>query len=307
MNRVLLTGATGQVGTAILKLAPENMQMHCASRDPSGLAAHALYPADLSIPAEVQSLLKQVQPAIIINAAAWTDVDGAEQYPEAAHRLNADLVQLLADYADKNKALLVHYSTDYVFAGDHLSAYLEPDSTKPKTVYGRTKLAGEQVLRASSATSLTFRTSWVYGGPTGNFLDTIRRKLIAGDVLKVVDDQIGCATWSRDIAACTWCALVQHSVHDSFSSDLYHLAGADSGSWYEFACRIESQLGLQGLLSYDPNAASRVSPCSSAEYSRPAPRPINSVLNCDKFDTMFGQRPAGWASVDQCLQELIAQ
>lgn len=305
MTRVLITGATGQIGSALVALAPASLEIYSAARsldaDQPGHCA-----VDLSDPAAVNELLSDIRPEIIINAAAWTDVDAAEEQPDAAEILNAQLPRRLAEYALGNEALLVHYSTDYVFDGQQATPYSEADPVNPAGAYGRTKLAGEQAVLASGAAALILRTSWVYGGPTRNFLDTIAGKLRAGGSLRVVDDQHGCPTWGRDIAACTWHALAQlWPVQEGFKPALYHLAGVDESSWYAFAQRIETELGQLDMLPYDPQIASKVTPCGTAEYPRPAPRPANSRLNSDRFSRTFDCRPQGWDSVRQCLRRQV--
>ncbi len=306
MPRVLITGATGQIGSALCATAPADFELHqvarnCVAEQPF------LHAIDLSGPAEVQQLLRGVQPQIIINAAAWTDVDGAQRQVAAAHALNAELPGWLAAYAESRQVLLLHYSTDYVFAGDQPRAYQETDHTDPGSTYGHGKLAGEQAILERTAAALILRTSWVYGGPTRNFVASIAEKLIAGETLKVVDDQYGCPTWSRDVATCSWAAIQQlWPVQDGLNTGLYHLAGADQGSWYDFACRIEQELGQLDMLPYDPNLASRVAPCGTAEYPRPAPRPMYSMLNSNRFYQHFNCRPAGWPALRQCLRSLYA-
>ncbi len=303
MPRVLITGATGQIGSALVTLAPAQYSVHQVARSLQGQSANGQYRADLSDRATVQRLLESIKPDIIINAAAWTNVDAAEQHQEAANTLNAELPRWLAEYTNQQNGLLIHYSTDYVFTGNQSNAYIETDATIPVGVYGQSKLAGEQAILESNDKALILRTSWVYGGPTGNFLDTIAKKLLAGDDLKVVNDQIGCPTWSRDIAACSWQALAQlWPVQQEFNQSVYHLAGTDHGSWYDFAIQIEQGLSHLELLSYNPRITSHVSPCNTDEYPRPAPRPAFSLLNSNRFLQQFGCLPKGWGSVHQCLQ-----
>lgn len=303
MSRVLITGATGQIGSALAALAPTQYQIHQVARSLNSQLDNQHYSTDLSDQTAVQQLLQSIQPQIVINAAAWTDVDAAEQHSQEAHTLNAELPRWLAEYTGQQNSLLIHYSTDYVFTGDQSNAYIETDATIPVGVYGQSKLAGEQAILESNAKALILRTSWVYGGPTGNFLDTIAKKLLAGDHLKVVNDQIGCPTWSRDIAACSWQALARSwPVQQGFSQDVYHLAGADYGSWYDFAIQIEQSLSSLELLPYNPQITSHVSPCGTEEYPRPAPRPAFSLLNSNRFLQQFGCQPGGWNSVFECLQ-----
>lgn len=306
MTRVLITGATGQIGSALAELAPAAVQVAQAARSMQS-GQFGEYAVDLSRAEAVRQLLADTQPDIIINAAAWTDVDGAEQQPEAAEILNAQLPVWLAGYAGQNNRLLVHYSTDYVFAGTKTGPYNESDSTDPTGVYGQTKLAGERAILSSEAPALILRTSWVYGGPTGNFLSTIAGKLMAGDRLRVVNDQHGCPTWSRDIAACTWHAVERlWPVQQGFKPAVYHLAGADDGSWFDYARHIETELARLELLTHDPQIDSHVSACTSAEYPRPAPRPANSRLDSRRFRQTFDCHPRGWNAVRECLRHITA-
>ncbi len=302
MTRVLITGATGQIGSALIAQAPATAELFLAARSlDADQPGNCLI--DLSERSLVDQMLVQVKPRVIINTAAWTNVDAAETDSDAAHIMNAELPAWLADYAGQTDTLLVHYSTDYVFDGNQSQAYMEIDQVNPQTVYGRTKLAGERAISNRQVAALILRTSWVYGGPTGNFLSTIAGKLIAGEQLHVVDDQFGCPTWSWDIAGCTWAALEKVlPVQQAFNTSIYHLAGDTAGSWYDFARQIETELAELGRLAYDPQLGSAVSPCATTKYPRPAPRPTYSVLDSGNFAKQFGRRPRGWQAVGDCLR-----
>lgn len=304
--KVLLTGANGQIGTALQKYRPDGLELLLVQRKPSELAA--VYQCDLSQVAQVSDLLTGTAPDLIINAAAWTDVDGAEGQTEAAAMLNTALPAQLANYAAKHAIPLVHYSSDYVYSGKKKKPWKETDDTDPQSVYGKTKLAGDQIIKDSGCDYLILRTSWVYGGPGTNFLCTIADKLLEGEELTVVNDQYGCPTWCEDIAQCTWHALADNlrlasekTVQPAFKSGLYHLAGQDAGSWYDFAEVIRQRLIEQGKTALLPT---KVAPCRTKAFSRPAPRPKSSVLNSNAFANRYNCQPGGWQSVKRCVDNL---
>jgi dTDP-4-dehydrorhamnose reductase len=264
--RVVVTGAAGQLGTdlcAVLEL------------DPRVLAWQGLPRGDLDVTsaAQVRAVLRdQARPAkiqgglVVINTAAWTDVDGAEKDEEGAYALNASTPGLLAAGCAEVGATLIHLSTDYVFPGDASRPYDVDDPTGPASAYGRTKLAGEQAVRMLLPdASYVVRTSWVYGASGGNFVKTMARFERERETLSVVDDQRGCPTWSADLAR----GLVDLAASDA-APGLYHVAGGGETTWYGLARAVFEELGA------DPE---RVQPTTSAEFVRPAPRPAYSVLS----------------------------
>ena len=244
--------------------------------------------------------MKRVRPDIIVNAAAYTAVDGAESDESLAARINAEAPAVLAQAALEHGAWLIHYSTDYVFGGDR-GPYSEDDPTNPLNAYGRTKRAGEVEVERSGCMHLIFRSSWVYGARGGNFLLTILRLARERDTLGVVDDQIGAPTWSRTIADATASVLARlgERGYDPVLSGIYHLANGGEATWFQFASLIVEE--TRELRDRSP----RVQPISTAEYPTPARRPADSRLNTTKLTTTFGVTLPHWrAAALQCLAEL---
>jgi len=213
-----------------------------------------------------------------VNAAAYTAVDKAEAEPALAMQVNGTAPGILAEEAKRSGALLVHYSTDYVFDGTKRGAYVEEDKTGPLSVYGKTKLAGEEAIRRSGCRYLILRTSWVYGPRGKNFFLTIARRAAEGQNLRVVDDQRGVPTTSRFLAEETLALLKKDA------SGLLHLVPAGETTWYEFAREI-----VQGRV--------RVDPIKTAEFPTPARRPANSVLDNRKAAALLGRGFADWRSL----------
>jgi dTDP-4-dehydrorhamnose reductase len=287
---ILLTGKNGQVGWELQRtLLPIGMVTAC---DHAGL--------DIADAAAVRRRLDELRPDVIVNAAAYTAVDKAESEPEQANAVNAAAPALLAQEAARRGALLIHYSTDYVFDGAKSVPYVESDKTNPLGAYGRSKLAGEEGIRAAGCDHLIFRTSWVYAARGANFLRTILRLAAEREELRVVNDQIGAPTWARLIAEATALALRQALAerrHGRFESGLFHLACAGETSWHGFASAIVA--GRSGL------RVKTVTPITTADYPTPATRPANSRLNTDAFRTRFGLALPDWRDCLQlCLEEI---
>src|SRR5512145_58736 len=283
---ILLLGKDGQVGWQLQRsLAPHGQVVACGRAE-----------CDLADPARIRSVIRQVRPALIVNATAYTAVDKAESEPELAHRINAEAPGILAEEAAALGALLVHYSTDYVYDGCKATPYVETDATGPHGVYGRTKLAGEEAIRAVGGKSLIFRTSWVFGARGDNFVKTILRLARDKESLAVVDDQTGSPTPAALIATVTGVVLAMLRRGQSLEageSRLYHLAAAHPVSWCEFARTI---VGLAGPapgfdLRLKPEA---IRPISTAEYPTPARRPANSRLDCTRLENDFGLQMPDW-------------
>lgn len=282
MKRILLTGKNGQVGWELQRaLAPLG---EVTAFDRGGL--------DLASPDRIAATVRELKPDIIVNAAAYTAVDKAEAEPQAAMTINATAPGILADEARPLGALLVHYSTDYVFDGTKPTPYTEDDAPNPLNAYGRSKLAGERAIRASGCRHLVLRTTWVYGNRGQNFLRTILRLAAEREQLRIVDDQFGAPTWSRLIAEATASMIAQHQPPEG----LFHLASGGATSWYGFARAILELTA--GQRSRQP----QVAPCTTAEYPLPAARPANSRLDCTKLAVAAGVGLPDWdAALALCL------
>jgi dTDP-4-dehydrorhamnose reductase len=280
--RILVTGKTGQVGTELSRLYRSRSDVFFASRDE----------CDLSSESSIREAVRRVRPAVIMNAGAYTAVDKAETDQALCYAVNATAPGVLAQETARLGALLIHYSTDYVFDGEKPDAYLESDPIHPMSVYGASKAAGEAAIAESGARYLVLRTSWVYAAQGKNFLRTMLRLGAERSDLRVVDDQTGAPTSASAIAAAT-VRLV-----DEFATPqpgIYHMTAAGSTSWYGFA---------QAIFNADVlSARPRVHPIPSSEYPTPAKRPANSVLNNDKFAHAFGFRLPAW---QQQLDEVLA-
>ncbi|GAB4188310.1 MAG: dTDP-4-dehydrorhamnose reductase [Wenzhouxiangellaceae bacterium] len=295
--RILLLGANGQVGHELLRVLRPLGELIPLARQPLAGWPQSIA-VDLTDSGAWADCWQRLAPRLIVNAAAWTAVDAAQADPVTAAVLNQQLPASLGEYAAASGARVVHLSTDYVFPGDAGEAYDEAASTGPQSVYGQTKLAGEQALIESAADTVIVRTSWVYSGRRHNFVRAMLSRMLRGEALRVVDDQIGCPTWARDIADGIGWLLRQWPAADE--PRLYHLAGSDQASWHQFAAYIAASAEQLGLL---PGPAT-LTAIATRDYPTPAPRPAWSVLNSDLFARQFGYRAGGWSSVDACLEEL---
>lgn len=281
MSSILIFGKDGQVGTelqrSVLPLAP----VVALGRDS----------VDLSQADQVQDSLERIQPTIIVNAAAYTAVDRAETESELAYRINAHAVQQMADYAKTHNALLVHYSTDYVFNGQQSRPYVEDDPTDPQNIYGQSKLAGEQAILESGCAHLVFRTSWVYAGHGNNFMRTMMRLAQQRDQLTVVDDQIGTPTSAELIADLTALAIWAHQ-RQQLDSGLYHLTAKGETSWHGFAQFIvQHMLDNQMTPLVQPD---QVLAIASSGYPTPAKRPAFSHLDTTRLEQALGIQLPNW-------------
>lgn len=296
--KILLTGINGQVGWELQR----TLNGH---GDVIALDSREMNLADVD---SVRRTLQTLRPAIIINPAAYTAVDKAEAEPELAMTVNGIAPGVLAEEARKLDAVLVHYSTDYVFNGLKPTPYGEDDQPDPQSVYGRTKLAGEEAIRASGCKHLILRTSWVYGVHGGNFVKTILRLAKERDELRIVADQFGAPTWARDLAKATTLALLawQMSEWDDELAGTYHLTASGRTNWHEYAEEI-----VRLARQHDPvltDKALSIKPIATHEYPTPAKRPANSALACDRFASTFGIRLPDWQqSLATCMHELYQQ
>lgn len=289
MTRILLTGIGGQVGWELQRtLQPLGEVVACDRQR-----------LDLADPDCLRAVLRETKPTIIVNPAAYTAVDKAESEPELAQAINGTAPGILAEEAKRLDALLVHYSTDYVFDGAKTTPYVEDDPTAPLGTYGRSKLAGEAAIQASGCRHLIFRTCWVYGARGHNFLRTMLRLARERDELHVVADQHGAPTWSRMIAETTTVALAL--AHRDGQQGTYHLAAAGATTWHGFASAIVVEANTRGIL----DRATPVRRIASADFPTPTQRPANSRLDCGRLREDFGLQPPDWETqLALCLDEI---
>lgn len=288
---ILVTGVTGQIGFELLRaLQGLGRVVPC---DRSML--------DLSDLDRVRAFVRDLKPSLIVNPAAYTAVDAAENEVELARRLNADVPRVLAEEAARSGGTLIHYSTDYVFDGTKAGAYVETDATNPLSAYGATKLEGELAIAATGCAHLILRTSWVYGRRGRNFLLTMLKLGAERPELRVVADQIGAPTWARTIAVATSHIVAQGAASVDTDwwarrSGIYHFTSAEATSWCGFA---EAIFDI-AMASHAP----RVVPISSGDYPTPAKRPANSTMALGKLTEVFGLQMPDWRSALQlCLSE----
>ncbi len=281
-RRVLLLGSTGQVGAELAR----------QFRD-TELIAPSRQAADLSRPESLRALVHAARPEVILNAAAYTAVDRAEGEPELADRVNHVAVRVLAEEAERAKALLVHYSTDYVFDGNQSEPWVETDLPAPLNVYGATKLAGERAIAAACSRYLVLRTSWVYAACGHNFLQTMLRLGRERDLLRVVDDQWGAPTTAEALAGATRAAVdrifAENAAAPELWSGVYHATCGGQTSWYGFAQAIFAEAAKK-----EPRAWPRVEAIATEQYPTPAKRPRHSVLSNGKLAEQFGVQLPHW-------------
>jgi dTDP-4-dehydrorhamnose reductase len=292
--RILIVGNAGQVGVELRRSFAGFGEVIGVDREG----------VDLAQSDQVRALVRRVQPEIILNAAAYTAVDRAESERELAHAINADAPRIMAEEALRSNALLVHYSTDYVFDGEKPSPWTEEDAPAPLNAYGATKLAGEEAILQTGGRVLIFRTSWVYGPHGSNFLLTMLRLARQRDSLSIVDDQVGSPTTSIELARATY-QIVSGVSSGQFGATqdwagLYHMTCSGSTSWCGFAQAIFARAGklLEGKVPV-------VTPITSADYPTPTKRPRNSVLSNAKLKARFGVELAQWeTALDAVIQAL---
>ena len=283
---ILLLGKDGQVGWQLQRsLAPHGQVVACGRAE-----------CDLGNLDQLRSVIRQIKPSVIVNAAAYTAVDRAESEKMLAICINGEAPGVLAEEAALVGALLIHYSTDYVFDGQKGTPYVESDGTGPQSVYGSSKLLGEQAIVAVNCRSVIFRTSWVFGARGGNFVKTILRLAREKDALNVVADQIGSPTPAAMIATVSGLVLGmlrQGRLMEVDEHRLYHLAAANPLSWHGFAQTIvEQAAAMPGFdLRLRPEAIQAI---PSSAYPTPAKRPMNSRLDCTKLETDFDLQMPDW-------------
>lgn len=283
---ILLLGASGQIGHEL--------------RDPLSTLGTVVAPerstVDLSSPDTIQRTIREVRPDVVVNAAAYTAVDQAEEEPERARAVNARAPGVLAEATADVGGWLVHYSTDYVFNGTKTRPYVETDAPTPINTYGRTKRAGEVAIQETGGRHLILRTSWVYSGRRSNFLRSMLRLADEHDRLPVVDDQTGTPTWAGWIAEATRTVLRRVMDRDEPKSGLYHLAAGGQTSWYGFAQAIFAQFGRDDVV---------VEPIPSEEYPTPAERPSYTVLDSGKARRSFDLSIPTWSEQLAAFRERV--
>jgi dTDP-4-dehydrorhamnose reductase len=294
--RILLIGRNGQVGTELALLLPRLGELIALNRQE----------LDLTKPIDIRRTIQEIRPQWIVNAAAYTAVDRAESDESTARAVNEQAPAVMAEEAKKIGAALVHYSTDYVFDGGKKSPYEETDTPNPINVYGKTKLGGESAVQESGALHLIFRTEWVYATQGRNFLLTILRLATQKQELRIVADQIGSPTTSREIAAATVTAVSQLMDRESVlslatSGGIYHMTAEGETSWYEFTKAILEEASPETEHLSWVNAATKgmpltkqVLPITTAEYPTTARRPAYSVLSTRRLHDRFGVRLPPW-------------
>jgi len=290
--KILLLGASGQLGWELQRALAPLGELICPGRADG---------ADLAEPERIEALARAVAPEVIVNAAAYTAVDKAESEPVLARLVNTDSVARLAQVAKDSSALLLHYSTDYVFDGSGDAPRDESAPTGPLSVYGRTKLEGEQAIQASGCRHLILRTSWVYAARGGNFAKTMLRLAAEREQLRVVSDQVGAPTGAELLADCSAHALLQ-CLREPAAGGLYHLAAQGATNWSDYARFVIDEARRQGQVL----RCQEVVGIPSQDYPTPARRPLNSRLDCRRFEADFGLRLPHWEpGVRRLLAEVL--
>jgi len=292
VKKILVTGKNGQVGWELQHtLAPLGQIIALDAED-----------MDLTDVDTIRRKVREIAPHIIVNPAAHTAVDKAESEPDLAMAINGTAAGVLAEEAKQLDALLIHYSTDYVFDGMKASPYIETDVPNPQSVYGKTKLVGEQAIQAVGGKHLILRTSWVYGVHGGNFVKTILRLAKERSELRIVADQYGAPTWARLLAESTAQLIGKYSEE---MSGVYHLTSSGRTNWHQFAeeiVRLASQ--YDDALKDKPLS---IHPIATHEYPVPAKRPANSSLSTEKIRNTFGLEIPQWdKDLAKCVRQLYA-
>lgn len=279
-KKVIVTGANGQLGSEIRQLAPQT-DFECIYTDIDTL--------DLLDSTATDEFFRMHPPDFIINCAAYTAVDKAEEEPALAHQVNAELPARLAQYAARNKGMLIHVSTDYVFGGTHFRPLREDDPTGPESSYGKTKLEGEKAIREMKNV-LILRTSWLYSSFGNNFVKSMVRYTSERDELRIVFDQVGSPTYAADLAG----AILEIIANpgEKIVPGIYHYSNEGVCSWYDLVMAIREMTG----------ATCNIVPIETKDYPLPAPRPHYSVMNKEKIKKQFGLEIPYWKdSLEKCM------
>ena len=288
--RILVTGKNGQIGMCLVEQLSTMPDVTLLALDRDLL--------DITDPINVNKVVAEFIPNIIINAAAYTAVDKAEQERELAYAINRDGPYNLAVAANNINATIIHISTDYVFAGDSISAYVETDNTEPQSEYGRSKLAGEQAVERTCSRHIILRTAWVFAEHGHNFVNTMLRLTKTTDTLDVVADQFGSPTYAGDIANAI-IIITKQLANGNQAYGLYHYSGFPYVSWHAFAEKIFELALAQGVLKQ----SIQVNPITTPDYPTPAKRPANSRLNCQKIKQEFGIVQSDWQAALVRIEE----
>jgi dTDP-4-dehydrorhamnose reductase len=301
--KILLTGKNGQVGHALARALHSTLHQ---------VLAVGSADCDLAKPTAIHALIQTTNPDVVINPAAYTAVDRAESEPDLAHAINAQAPEIMAAELKKSGGLLIHFSTDYVFDGLKTSPYTELDKPNPQSVYGQTKLQGEQAITASGVNNIILRTSWVFSDHGSNFLKTMLRLAAEREELRVVNDQFGAPTSARFLARTVMRILervesharaTQTPIDHNPMSGLYHCSCAGRTSWFDYAkFAIDFARSQGGKFKLAPDNLIAI---PASQYPTPAARPVNSVLDNTKLEQTFGiQRPDWQAEVRDCMTSL---
>lgn len=296
MTRILIIGRRGQVAWELRRAL-----LSCGQ-----VAAVGRPDVDLADPDTFSRVMRRFEPDIVVNAAAYNQVDTAEEAVAMAERINGEAPGVMAREAARRRALFIHYSTDYVFDGEKAVPYDENDPPAPLSAYGRSKLLGEQRVQESAADFLILRTSWIYASRGDNFLKTVLRLAHEREELRVVSDQLGAPTWARllaDYSAAIVASACKERESATFASGVFHLTAAGETSRYGFA---EAILKAARGKSVEPLRVEALHPVRTCDDSRPARRPRNSRLDCAKAQSRFGLAIASWqVGVELCMEELF--
>ncbi|REJ40759.1 MAG: dTDP-4-dehydrorhamnose reductase [Microcystis flos-aquae DF17] len=277
MKKVLLIGAKGQVGQELQVTLPSLGEVISIGREE----------LDLTNSEKIGQLIREIHPNYLVNASAYTAVDKAETEPDLAYSINATAPKIMAEAAEKIKAKFLHISTDYVFDGRKNTPYLETDLTNPLGVYGQSKLRGEEEIKTVNSQAIILRTAWVYGSyGKSNFVKTMLRLGKEREELKVVVDQLGSPTWSKDIAA----AITHLLINVDNPTGIYNFTNSGVASWFDLTKAIFEEAKISGI----PLKIQRVIPITTAEYPTPAVRPAYSVLSGQKISQQLGYIPPYW-------------
>ncbi|KHT61587.1 dTDP-4-dehydrorhamnose reductase [Photobacterium gaetbulicola] len=288
MLKVLITGSHGQVGSLLIQQLEGKAEVLAVDRDQ----------LDITDESAVFDSVMSFMPDVIINAAAHTAVDRAEEEVELSYKINRDGPMFLAKAAEKFGAAILHISTDYVFSGDKDGSYNEDDLTDPQGIYGKSKLAGEFAVVEACPRHIVLRTAWVFGETGNNFVKTMIRLGRDRDQLGIVGDQYGGPTYAGDIAAALIAIAEKYKAGDDIAWGTYHFSGLPSVSWFEFASYIFDQAHKQGVLAKVPELKS----ITTADYPTPAKRPANSRLSMRKIEDKFGISACDWKAALQNIR-----